>query len=272
MTSQDFLAKLHSLMNEEDYQGSVDLFDRAIADLGTLKVGYGDTFRVLNFIPIKWTYMNYLGQEEQTQQEIVQFITANADNELRYKVLVNLCIVIADISSEPEELLDVIEACYEQPQRVTLATRAKIALEDNDTAAWIDAMEAFNNSRPIPEEEYDVTVQLMEGDSPALEFNSKHLQKTWINNDFPNDNAYFHAEFIKGEESVSLELPFPYNDGICEEGTLTVVRDGQQQKYTLSSNQASDNNICSPHEIKYDDGTVSVSIANVSLHSDNKAE
>ncbi len=63
-------------------------------------------------------------------------------------------------------------------------------------------------------------------------FHLQDVQRFEISN-LPNDNAYLNVELNNGQAEVSGSIPFPYNDGICAEGQITIKHNDIEETLTI---------------------------------------
>lgn len=259
---------LDPLWYAQDFSAVVQLFHDYQAQLDGYDVTQStEHFIVYGVIPFKWYCMRELGQMEEVEKEVADFIQANAGNDS-----IMACICNA-VNAHFLFLLDLYEKYLPAPSRVIEAARCRYATESQDILTKLEAIARFNDigqqqdKENWPALERQVSISRI-SDGEYLFANGSMTEFEIV--DLPNDMGFVEASFEGENGQARFSLPLPTNDGICDTGSLSMTLASGTIEARIGLYQVQECLVHSPFGLKcrLEEVDMEITIANLQYHQD----
>lgn len=265
MNNQEFFDQINKHSLAKEHKTLVNLYDNALANKDSFEVG-DDMSNILffSYLPVKWYAMTMLGLQEEINREMVQLMPPNETNE---KFLYGITMVMQ--SQDLKDYLELMERACTQPNRLLITARCRWAMQKKDLLARLEALADFDKTHYVFDTEKQVLIKAEINEYLTLNFTKDDMQSASVNNDLPKDNGFFNAEFEKDGYKASLNVPFPENNSICDEGHFFIEGNGVCKKWPIESYGVVNSCEASPYELCYKSTELTVIVKNIRLYPNN---
>lgn len=257
MDQETFLSRVVPLWEARDFEGFIAEYDRCVEDFGGIGVFGEDVHNHLHGMRfVRWNALEQLDDYAAIEEDMARFLAVHHSNS-RLMELVSFSLMQEGF----DRFLDALEANCPEPNRILKAARCHLARRAGDQLAFLEALADYNKL-PAIDHERRVFIHIDD-----LRFDDEYFTACKMQV-LPDNNAYLSIRAEKEGMSLELELPFPENNAICEEGYAEVsgpsIENGKR-RYTLNRADCEDNYVTSPFGLSFRSEHVKMDVKNTSL-------
>lgn len=256
MNQQEFCNAIYPLYEAGQFQAFIDEYDRLIELLGG--INYNDSN--LHIIAhghrvLRWSALEQISDKKTLSQDIQKFLNAQATSDYTMELI---CGLIMDQSME--RLLPLLEENSPTPLRIIKAMRYRLAQQSNDIDALLKSLKEFD-ALPAAGNERDVRIILP---THGIRFNQDDIESLHLST-LPDNNGYIEIQATRDGNTIDVSMPLPGNNSICAEGHATLLVNGAETGFTLTTYNSSNSLLVSPYGYDYEDDQVKIMISNLRL-------